>query len=413
MVCDYSQIMTFENNRIFALSAEIAAIKKDALSKMPLHINVIAISAVGKLKETAHSLILQKLLKHQDILNSFIENIIGLKGYEVNPNEVNPAEQNRIDVSIFSKDICIIIENKVNGAVEQQGQIYRYVHCAKKKYSDNKIYVLYLNPRDYTRPSDYSLTEYGEGNKSIPASIKNNIIVKNYTHDIYEWIREVYYIIPDNELFLKSAIHQYQDYLEEYFELTDKFKPMNERIKTVISNNLLNGLSDENDADFSQRIEKLEEAYSNLTDLQKGISELTKTLKEKRYKRVVESIRNELSLPLKNLKPLGFFDYDYGVEVCINGKTGHLGFGYNYINDQASSYIGFAFDKSSLTEDEYHCLIDIFSQLGNENSAPDDFWPCWSYIEYADLPQKFLNFVMKIKRLSEVDKNCKLSFVNL
>lgn len=394
-LCDYSQIMTFENNVLFALSTEIADIKQNALSKMPLHINVIAISAIGKLKETAHSSILQHLLKDPRILDSFIENIMELKGYEVTAKDVNPAEQNRMDVSIFSKEICIIIENKVNGANEQLGQIFRYVQKAKDRgYSDDQIKVLYLNPDNYVMPSDYSLTEYGEGKVSIPTIISDNIIVKNYAQDIYEWIKEIYRIIPETELFIKSALHQYQDYLEEHFQLTNKFTLMKESIRTAINNNLLIGLSDENDADFSQRIAKLEEALDNLINLQTGVSEMIKSL---RYEKVVKWITNELQHKLINLAPFGYSEYEYGVEVSINGKIGYLGFGYNHSNHNAKPYIGFAFNNASLTDDERQYLIGVFERFGKSNSGTEEKWPCWDRVIEADLIKEFLDFVKFVK----------------
>lgn len=107
------------NINLLQMSTEIGDIREEELSKMPLHINVITISAVGKLKETAHSSILQHLIRHQTVLDSFMKSIMGIDKVRVHSKNVRKAEQDRIDVSIYDRDICVIIENKVNGAVEQ------------------------------------------------------------------------------------------------------------------------------------------------------------------------------------------------------------------------------------------------------------------------------------------------------
>lgn len=66
------------NINLLQMSTEIGDIREEELSKMPLHINVITISAVGKLKVTAHSSILQHLIRHQTVLDSFMKSIMGI-----------------------------------------------------------------------------------------------------------------------------------------------------------------------------------------------------------------------------------------------------------------------------------------------------------------------------------------------
>ena len=133
---------------LLSLSKDIGQIRDAELKNLSLQINVISIAARGKLKETAHSLILQNLLKNQTILDSFKNNILGLTNLNINAEKVQAAEKDRIDISINDKEnnIYIIIENKVNDAEEKCGQIYRYVQTALKEgYSNNQIIVLYLN----------------------------------------------------------------------------------------------------------------------------------------------------------------------------------------------------------------------------------------------------------------------------
>lgn len=133
------------NIQLLALAVQIENIRKEELAKLPLHINVIKISAAGKLRETAHSSILQQFLKYPSILDSFIKSIICLNNIKITPADIRNVEQDNMDISIFAKNACIIIENKINNAPEQQGQIYRYVDCALKYgYDESQIHILYL-----------------------------------------------------------------------------------------------------------------------------------------------------------------------------------------------------------------------------------------------------------------------------
>lgn len=394
------------NENLLMLSSEVGDIRKDELSQMPLHINVIMISAVGKLKETAHSSVLQHLIKHQTILDSFIESIIGIDSLRVNSKSVRPAEQERIDVSIYDKDICIIIENKVNDAVEQPGQIFRYVELALMAgYKEDQIRVLYLNSKHHDKPSDYSLTANGENIKRIPKTIEDNIIVKDYAHDIYNWIKKLPSIIPSHEQYIISALHQYQDYLEEYFYLTDKYQSMKERIKATIIKNILRGLSDANDIDYSQRINVLEEASENLQQLIDGVRELKHSYSLRRDATAIQAELTKSGLTLVDLTEYGYDQDNFGVGININGKGGYIAYGYG-----DSEYICFAFETEILTKAEVAYLNRVFKKFGKENAGAEAKYPCWGYIGETSLLNEFSNFVQFVKTQTENDEKCPIKF---
>lgn len=84
---------------LLSLSSQVGEIREEEISKMPLHINVIMISAVGRLRETAHSSILQHLLRNQLILDSFVQTILGIDNIKVRAKNVRTAEKDHIDVS--------------------------------------------------------------------------------------------------------------------------------------------------------------------------------------------------------------------------------------------------------------------------------------------------------------------------
>ncbi len=387
------------NINLLALSSEVGAICVDELAKMPLHINVIVIAAVGKLRETAHSSILQNLLRHQSILDSFMASIMGIDNIRIDSKNVRAAEQDHMDVSVYDKNVCLIIENKVNDAKEQQGQIYRYVESALKAgYSEENIRVLYLNSKGHSKPSDFSLTECGEGINRIPKPIEDSMIIKDYAHDIYDWITNLPTIIPETEQYLISALHQYQDYLEEYFHLTDKYEEMKERIRTVIVDSILNGLSDDNDTDYTQRIAALEESSENLQQLINGVNELINSFKIKKDASNIQMELSKSDITLIDLTEFGYKQNNFGVKISINGKGGYIAYGYG-----DKEYIGFAFDTASLTKTELDHLNSLFKKFGKENYGEEDIWPCWNYIGQTSLLNEFSNFVQYVKAQSEND----------
>lgn len=102
----------------------------------------------------------------------------------------------RIDGIVFKKgQYAIILENKINRAPEQPGQIDRYVDSVlKDKDIDvniDQIYVIYLQREDKTVPSSKSLNAHRgkfvkKGDDSSPFS---HMILCNYD-DIIEWLEQ-------------------------------------------------------------------------------------------------------------------------------------------------------------------------------------------------------------------------------
>ena len=386
----------------------VKAVKAEELSRIPLHINVISISAVGRLKETAHSAILQHLLLNQTILTSFLKNIVGIDNLNVRARNVRPAEQDRIDVSIYDDSLCLIIENKINNAQEQPGQIFRYVKSAiSKGYAPKQIKVLYLNSNHHYPPTDYSLTEEGKGENRIPDGIE--LIVRDYYGDIYRWIKGLPEIIPKSESYLQSALCQYQDYLEEHFYITYKFNQMKERIRFTINSEILKGISDENDADFSKRLAILEDAMADLQDLSDGIMTIKHELSMQKNAYNIQKELAEDGLSLIYLKEYGYHEDDnYGVRISMNGKYGFLTYGYS--SKEKKYYIGFAFNTSNLTETEKECMLRLFKRFGKENSGEEDFFPCWCWIE-TSLLNEYVNFVRFVKEQSKETNEHNISFI--
>lgn len=161
--------------------------------------------------ENAHTRILVRLLQVPALLRSFLmylkENFAEQAQFDI-PDQLYPSDVSEfsdyIDAKIETKNFCIIIENKINNAVDQDRQIERYVD--KMKPHNNNIFVLYLTL---------------EGNKEASSDsigkIKVPIIPVNYNDHILNWLEnKITFSISDTlqQPFLQSGILQYIDHLK-------------------------------------------------------------------------------------------------------------------------------------------------------------------------------------------------------
>ena len=219
---------------IIDMSDKVSDIIKRCSKDKPFHLNVIEAACRGFLKETGHSLILADMLRHPAIQKSFLERFLNIDHEEM---EVT-AETDRVDVALKGDDMFVIIENKVNGAEEQQSQVYRYVHdigICKYKFKLSQIYVLYLNPIDSALPSERSLCDEKSENNVFDKIGKDHYRVLSYKSDIINWLRGV---LIEQEQHVVSAMDQYIDYLENKFHTTPMDTKMNEEIKRIILRDL-------------------------------------------------------------------------------------------------------------------------------------------------------------------------------
>jgi hypothetical protein len=191
-------------------------------NKLPYHINILDLLWAN---ENAHSRIFAELLKQKsgnrfEILESFNEYLT-----EINPkSKIIPnrpeitSEKGRIDLLILDIEYALIIENKIHNAVDQESQIARYIVKVKQKgYKENQIFIVYLS-RDGNKElagQSWSLNgiDYKERflERYFPLSFMN---------DIMPWIKNI--ILPNckvKDVYLKSTLEQYVDYLEGMFNV--------------------------------------------------------------------------------------------------------------------------------------------------------------------------------------------------
>lgn len=205
-----------QQQKLMDIAEKVSDWIKEEKMKFPYHVNVIHELHDN---ENAHTRILIQLLRYSDngrfpILESFIDML-------------NEACEDSIEIEVKSPTIltqyeyidgyvsepgkyAIIIENKIWDAIDQKEQISQYVQIAKKEVTASHIIVVYLTKDGNKEVSENSLTQPTKnelGKRFIPIDYKNHII---------PWLRDE--VLPNckiKEEYLRSAIHQYIDYLYE------------------------------------------------------------------------------------------------------------------------------------------------------------------------------------------------------
>lgn len=315
-----------ENSQLLRLSDKCHKIEESFKKTLPFHLNVISAAARGKLKETAHSIILHDLLHHPAVLSSFLEEIIGVDGNMFSISDIEYPDKNRIDLSLNSKEKFLIIENKVNSAEEQKGQLYRYYSIAKESHSEDNIIILYLNPSTNEPPSLYSRSENGSGAEDDRDTVKvDKIIVKNYVHDILGWLSKLAEsndLMSDDEPYLKSAVIQYVDYLEEYFQTKDKYKQLHE----MIEKELKEVLGIENSQSRESQIEILIDKKASLEKMLSEVDRFLNKLQEEQATEIFESAARELNEKFKGaatFKMVNYTNPEMGFDIKVGNQLLH------------------------------------------------------------------------------------------
>jgi hypothetical protein len=224
---------------------EFDKIIKQEEKKMPYHINLID---ELRAKENAHSRILGKLLQqksaesgHFKILESFLNFI--KENHHIKEDfqsltvkkPIITQEFKRIDLWIRDTEYAIIIENKVNRALDRPNQLERYINKTKKQgFDEHQIYVLYLPPTYREEPDEQAWGIYLENDIR-----KKRYLSLSFKDDILSWLKEkLLPSIRSNDKFLTSTLEQYIDHLEGKFNIRITNCKMNMELQKFIREKL-------------------------------------------------------------------------------------------------------------------------------------------------------------------------------
>jgi hypothetical protein len=141
-------------------------VKQSDLLKSELDFNIFSLVTEKYHLENLHSDIIYKLLdpkgEHKEndrFLNIFLNGLLEKKPglFSINDFEKSEVqrEKNRIDITIIDKKrkYAIIIENKINGAIDQDRQILNYINKLKTEDIKTKA-VVYLTLQGESEPDN-------------------------------------------------------------------------------------------------------------------------------------------------------------------------------------------------------------------------------------------------------------------
>jgi len=219
--------MKVSETEIAKLAENIIGIESKWEERKSQTVNVIDSMAYGEsLREEAHSRLLAAFLKVPQIQESFLEYFLKVKSPEKLDVE---TEKEKVDIQLHSqsKELIILIENKINDAPEMQSQIARYVETVRTEGYKN-IFVVYLNSNHHALPTEHSLSLNGKSVFKVISPERFKVL--SYKHDITNWFKGLEQSAQDP--ILKSALIQYINYLEVKFNNTE----MEREIRLAIDN---------------------------------------------------------------------------------------------------------------------------------------------------------------------------------
>lgn len=284
---------------------KISALYKKELSNSPFIIDLLNDALRSeKLKETAHSRILYRILHDRNMQKRFVEHFLPDVNCSPTNIQIPYPDRHRIDLTIKSDNFFLIIENKVNNAPEQPSQIENYVKIAQQTYPDEQIYVLYLGGSTNIYPSEISLST------KVRQLLYDRVICKNYKDDIMPWIESVYEQIDFNKQpYLKSTMLSYKTYLENKYNLN---KMNNKLDKALIDILNLDSIS------LIERIKVIEDQIENIDKIRERLSYLLDDYCEQKnisdikewYNQCSNILSDKLVLTMENNIEFGFnFQY--------------------------------------------------------------------------------------------------------
>ena len=246
--------------------------REEKLGELPFLYNVLEEVRVN---ENAHTRLLMRLLEYPPALSSFLD-WLHEKDETFNPPKTYKpkitAEKHRIDGLIQEKGkYAIIIENKVCGAVEQEGQLGRYIDkCRELGYDQSDIYILYL----FDRPGSYpSLQTWGEYREE---QFDGRYLVLSYEQDITPWLKNFLARCEGTDektKVLREGVAQYLDYLKLLFKI-DRYTMMKSELTRFIENELeLSALFLDSP---QETIDLLKDKLKSIDDLEAEVERLLK-----------------------------------------------------------------------------------------------------------------------------------------
>lgn len=259
-----------------------------------------------KLRETDHSRILATLLNIKRgnfyILESFLRFIGNSQESFSNLTTVSPkvlTEFWYVDVSILDQDYCLLIENKVKNANDQESQLARYIEgkLNSSGYKEEQIYIIYLSADNSKCPSNQAWERNG---KNYQQSFANRYVHLTIKDHICPWLKELLNEIPTEEHQLRNFISQYKSFWEKQFSPSKYELKMNTELKYLLTQSL--GLNNTNREEALETIKRtLADLEQMKTSLQELHSDIYSDSLDNQFKEIAKTLQNKYHTSYLNI----------------------------------------------------------------------------------------------------------------
>lgn len=368
--------------------------REEKLGELPFRYNVLEEVRVN---ENAHTRLLMRLLEYTPALLSFLAWLE--KKYTFHAPKVDKpkitAEKHRIDGLIQEeRKYAIIIENKVCGAVEQEGQLGRYIDkCRELLYDQSSIYILYLFNRPGNDPSPQTWGKYKAEN------FEGRYLVLSYKQDIIPWLKtflKKHKGTEEKTKVLREGVAQYLDYLRLLFKI-DRYTTMKSELTQFLENELKLG-------SFQEPIALLEDKLKSIDELRAEVKRLLKYYRikawgkdpEREYRSAKVFIDAEIGkrytkfgihYQLKGARFVALAEYDIEEDYVLVGLGCHQG-----ASEKRLSNLIKAFENGPKKEDKP-------AKGWKTKSQYNKLWYGWYKVEPEEAMAKFNELVRDLKSI--------------
>ncbi len=385
-----------EAKRLLDLAKSYNEEREQKLSELPFFYNILEEVRVN---ENAHTRLLMRLLQYEPARTDFFFKYLKGKDFASPKKMSKPkitAEKYRIDGLIQEEGkYAIIIENKVCGAVDQEGQLERYIDKCKKDLKDDleKVYILYLVNSPGQEPSEQTWGKY------TPKDFKGRYLVLSYTEDIIPWLERLRNTLDmetdDREKteLLRSGITQYLEYLKQLFA-TNQYKEMDKELRRFVEKEL--GLDKESVPEGKKDLLKKEV---------QSIDRLKSVLNELLCNSYVNCWRADLKESYSSIRQFSQDDEVYlkaGIYMQIDGVEFPILAEFAIEESRACVGIGYheeEGDKIGTKLDNKLAKQDLKEKVQMGNFGRSKFWYCWRYVDPDKAMTKFDELVEALKEL--------------
>lgn len=279
--------------KLIATSNSLVDLKNKYSSKNS-YINIIS---TVKINENGHSAILAKLLSFKvngryQFLDSFI-NIVLKQHIIFDHNRLNiRLEDGRIDIFVRDGNSCLIIENKINNALDQHKQLFRYIEYAKNVgYNYENIWILYLKSVESEHYPAQSISIHQK-------EFQDRITIASFEIDILGWlINNVVTAITPSQNEIYCFVNQYKDYLEKRYTGKIRGSKMRSELKEFIYHDFKLSESEK-----PSNIKKLREEISSILEIKK----IMESILEDQYKAIFQEWKSNLTEKYPSLAVRGY-----------------------------------------------------------------------------------------------------------